>query len=56
MDCAYVGVECWVRGVDDVAGGRRRSGSNDIRLAHIVHYVSVCSIKPERIYVLLCDV
>jgi len=24
-----VGAECWVQGVDDVAGGRRRSGSND---------------------------
>ena len=48
MDCAYVGVECWVWGVDDVAGGGRRSGSNDIRLAHMMDYVSACSIKPER--------
>ena len=61
MDCAYVGVECWVRGVDDVAGGGRRSGSNDTRLAHM--RIALCErsqlIKPElryHIHVLLCDV
>ena len=62
MDCAYVGVECWVRGVDDVAGGGRRSGSNDTRLAHVLHYVSARSSHKTRAYlryhihVLLCDV
>ena len=50
MDCAYVGVECWVRGVDDVAGGGRRSGSNDTRLAHVLHYVSARSSHKTRAY------